>query len=251
MAELGAIEAYCNELLQTEKHRDAAVNGVQVGCRQDVRKLVTGVTASAALIKQAVQKGAQMVLAHHGLFWEGQSPALKGGLLTRVRLLVEHDMALLAYHLPLDAHPELGNNAVLARSLGLSEPKPWGTYKDAAIGVEGRLKPTPVDELVRSISRLVDREVLHFPGGPEQVERVAVVSGGAAMMALDAASQGFDLFLTGEPAETCMHVAEEESIHIVAAGHHATEVFGVRALADHLAQHFGLEAVHVDIPNPV
>lgn len=251
MVFLREIESFCDELLHAKSFDDSAVNGIQVDTHRPVKSLVMGVTASAALVEQAVEAGADVVLAHHGLFWAGQSPALRSGLLKRVSPLLKHDIGLLAYHLPLDASIDVGNNAMLGRGLGLTELNPWGRYRGTAIGVSGLLPPTPFDQVLQRIVELAGRPVLHLPGGPEIIRKVAVVSGGAASMALEAGRDGFDLFLTGEPSETSMHIAAEEKIHIVAAGHHATETLGVQELGRLLAQKFGIAARFMDLPNPV
>lgn len=252
MTTLLQLEACCNELLESHRFTDASYNGIQVDTATPITRLATGVTASEALLRAAADAGAQAVLAHHGMFWVGQSPVLRGHLHRRVSALMQAGVGLLAYHLPLDAHPTLGNNAQLAAQLGLTDCVPWGDYKGAAIGIGGALDPPQdVAALVQRIEQLVGRAALHLPGGPDQVARVAVVSGGGAMMAMDAARHGYHLLLTGEPTESTMHFAAEEGVHVVAAGHHATERPGVRALGDHLAQQWGLQVVHLDIPNPV
>jgi len=249
---LNDLEEACDTLLDARGFADTSYNGVQVDARGEVTLLATGVTASVAFIEAAVRARADALLVHHGIFWAGQSPVLRGGMLARVRPLLEHGVGLLAYHLPLDAHPTLGNNARLARALGLERVGPWGEVKGRAIGARGEFTPPlPLDEVVARVQEAVGREALVFPGGDRPVRRVAVVSGGAAGMALQAAREGFDLFLTGEAAEPSLHIAREEGIHFVAAGHHATETLGVRALGDALGEALGLEVVHIDLPNPV
>ena len=249
---LQAIERTCNQLLEPDRFQDASYNGIQVDTRQPVSLLATGVTASEALIREAAAAGAQAVLVHHGIFWTGVNPAVRGSTYKRVKVLMDHDMGLLGYHLPLDAHGELGNNIQLATRLGLGNIAPWGKYHGMTIGFGGTRDPSvPVDEFLARIQNLLGREVLHLPGGPGAVGRVAVVSGGAAMMAVDAARDGFDLFLMGEPTESSMHFALEEEMHVVAGGHHATETMGARALGERVAQELGIEAVNIDLPNPV
>ena len=249
---LQAIEQLCTQLLEPDKYQDASYNGIQVDTRRPISLLATGVTASEALIRQAAAAGAEAVLVHHGIFWSGVSPAIRGSTYKRVKALMDQDMGLLGYHLPLDAHGELGNNIQLATRLGLSDIAPWGKYHGMTIGYGGTLDPpVAVGELLARVEQLVGRQVLHLPGGPEAVGRVAVVSGGAAMMAPDAARDGFDLFLMGEPSESSMHFAAEEQIHIVAGGHHATETMGAHAMGLRLAQELGIRAVNIDLPNPV
>ncbi len=243
---------HLDDILNASHFDDRSCNGIQVESgRMEVRRLATGVTASLALIEKAAEAEADTILAHHGLFWKGQDPVLIGGLGARVRRLFEEKMNLLAYHLPIDAHPVLGNNAVLADKLNLTEKKPWGDYNGSMIGISGRLSPRPVETFLKSVESVVGGEVLHFTGGPDVVESVAVVSGGASGLGVSAARSGFHVFITGEPSEPCMHIAAEERIHIFAAGHHNTETFGVQAVGNHLAKEFGLEVFHINIPNPV
>jgi dinuclear metal center YbgI/SA1388 family protein len=252
MANLYEIESFLDRELRALDFDDASFNGLQVAAGPvEVERVATGVTASAALIAAAIEQDAQLILTHHGLFWRGQSPAIRGGMAKRVAPLITNGVSLAAYHLPIDAHPELGNNAVMARKLGLSNPQPWGRYHGASIGQAGDITPAPVEQVIARIEEMVEKPSLHLGGGPNEVRRVAIVSGGGASLALQAARQGFDLFLTGEPTEQCMHIAEEESIHIVAAGHHNTETFGVQAVGDMLAEHLGVDVRHIDIPNPV
>lgn len=252
MATLRELEEVCDALLEAGAFADASYNGIQVDTDRPVGTLATGVTASAAFIREAAAAGADAALVHHGLFWAGQPPVLRGGMLKRIRHLLQNDMGLLAYHLPLDAHAEVGNNACLGRALGLDRLAPWGESGGRAIGVRGELpRELPLCEMVTRIEQTVGREVLAFEGGPHPVRHVAVVSGGAAGMALQAAREGLDLFVTGEPSEPSMHIAAEEGIHFVAAGHHATETLGVRALGDALARELDLEVVHLDLDNPV
>lgn len=246
------LENYLDSLLDVHSYKDASYNGIQVqGIRQEIRRLATGVTASSALLAAAGKADVDAVLTHHGLFWQGQDPRIRGGFASRIRHLVKNDMTLLAYHLPIDGHHELGNNSVLAKELSLEDTCPWGDYHGATIGVLGSCPKVEIGDLVRQLSDTVGREVLHLPGGPEKVERVAIVSGGAAGMALAAARDGAEVFITGEPSEPSMHVAAEEGIHILAAGHHHTETFGVQAVGDHLSKELGIDVLHIDLPNPV
>ncbi len=243
---------YCNTLLEADRFADSSYNGLQVEGQRPVRRVAWCVTACAASLERAAAHGADLVLCHHGLFWQGQSPLLVGALGKRVRVLMEHGLSLAAYHLPLDAHPELGNNAQIAQAMALEGTEPWGTYRGNVIGMAGSLRePQSPQGLADRLGELVDHPVLHLPGGPAEIRRVAVVSGGAASMAVDAARAGCHAFVTGEPTESVTHVAAEEGIHVFACGHHATEVFGVRALAARLGEHFGLEVVSADTPNPV
>lgn len=252
MPTIEVLKKYLDDVLCTADFEDQSYNGIQVESGdKEVRRLATGVTASLALIERASQAGADTILVHHGLFWKGQDPMLIGGLGARVRHIIDGKMNLLAYHLPIDAHPELGNNAVLAKKLNLMETKPWGDYKGSKIGVCGQLSPCPVETFLKKVESVAGGRVLHFTGGPDVVESAAIVSGGASSLGVSAARSGFHVFITGEPSEPCMHIAAEEQIHIFAAGHHNTETFGVRAVGDRISKEFDLEVVHINIPNPV
>jgi dinuclear metal center YbgI/SA1388 family protein len=187
------------------------------------------------------------VLVHHGLFWNFQPVGLTPTLAERLRPLFKHDVALAAYHLPLDAHPEHGNNAQLAEALGASGHDAFGDVGRGATFAE----PVPAGELFARVAAVTGREPLVFDAGPREVRRVAIISGGAASRLPQAVAEGYDAFLTGEPKENVMADAREAGIHFIGAGHYATETFGVRRLGDLLAARFGVEHIWVDLPNPV
>jgi dinuclear metal center YbgI/SA1388 family protein len=247
MAARDEILAYAAELLDLDSFEDYGPMGLQVVGAADVERIACGVSASRELFERAGAAGAQLVLVHHGLFWNNE-PRVVGPLLKeRLRALFDADLTLAAYHLALDAHAEVGNNALLARELGLEVERPF-----ARVGVGGRLRePRPRDEVVASVREIVGGEPLAFPYGPERVERVAICSGGAARYVRDAAAEGYDLFLTGEPAEPTLHDARELGITFVAGGHYATERLGVQALSARLAERFGLAWEFLELPNPV
>jgi dinuclear metal center YbgI/SA1388 family protein len=239
-----------DEELLVSRFQDYGPNGLQVEGRPEVTRVVTGVTASVRLIEEAIARRADLLLVHHGIFWGGPG-VVRGGHRERLRLLLANDITLAAYHLPLDGHPTLGNGAQLARALGLTDIEPFWPYKGMPVGVSGRLQPA---EDLAAFRRRLDAEFperREFPGGPERLSRIAVVTGGGHQALAEAAWSGFDALITGEASEPAMHVAAEEGIHFFGAGHHATEVYGVRALAEWLPEHFDVEAEFVDIPNPV
>jgi dinuclear metal center YbgI/SA1388 family protein len=242
-----------DELLSPHEFADLGPNGLQVPGPVDASRIVTGVTASRALIERAIALEAQLVLVHHGLFWDFHPTGLSPVLAERLRLLFRHDVALAAYHLPLDAHPVVGNNALLAERLGCERHEAWGHFKGRAVGRAATFAGEGIaaEELVERVTAVTEREPTVFAGGPERVRRLAVVSGSAADLLGAAAAEGFDAFLTGEPREHVMAEALESGVHFLAAGHHATETFGVRALGDWLADRFGIEHEWVDIRNPV
>jgi dinuclear metal center YbgI/SA1388 family protein len=237
-----------DELLAPAAFEDYGPNGLQVPGPSDVRRVVTGVSAQRPLADRAVELGAELVLVHHGLFWKFLPVGLTPVLAERLRPLFKHDVGLAAYHLPLDAHPEVGNNALLAEGLGCAEHEAFAT-----IGRAGTFAGEGIAaaDLFARVEELTQRPPLVFDTGPERVRRIAIVSGAGASRLPLAVAEGFDAFLTGEPSEHVMADAREAGIHFIAAGHYATETFGVRRLGDWLAARFGVEHHWIDIPNPV
>ena len=235
----------CERILQPGSFADYGPNGLQVPGRPEIDLLVTGVSATRALIDRAIDLGAGLLITHHGLFWQGQL-GLTPATAERLRPLFKHDVGLAAYHLPLDGHPEIGNNAILAERLGCERHEPFGDIGRAAVfpgdGIE-------IEALHARVREATGREPLRQGAGPARVKRMAIVSGAAADMVADAA--GCDAFLTGEPKERSMADAEEAGLHFFAAGHYATETFGIRALGDLLAAEHGVRHEFVDLPNPV
>ncbi len=252
MVALDELVRYCDGLLEAGRFRDYSPNGLQVEGRAEVRRLVTGVSASLALLEEAAARGADAVLVHHGWFWRGEDPRVVGMRRRRLARVLEAGMSLIAYHLPLDAHPELGNNAQLARRLGFVVEGRFGRgAEEPPIGMHGRVEePLAAEALARRIAERLGREPLHVAGGPPEVRTIAWCSGAAQGWIEAAADLGVDAYLTGEVSEPTVHVARERGLHFFAAGHHATERDGVRALGEHLAARFGLEHEFVDVPNP-
>ena len=251
MIELKTLQAYCHDLLEVDRFQDYCPNGLQVAGRETVQRLVTGVTASQALIDAAVEREADAILVHHGWFWRGEDPRIVGMKHRRLVTLLQHGISLLAYHLPLDAHPVHGNNAQLALRLGLSVEGRFGPEMPQ-LGLYGGLPGAETgDEFAARIEKALGRAPLHVAGSDRPVRTVAWCSGAAQSYIKAAVALGVDAFLTGEASEQTVHVARECGIHFYAAGHHATERDGARALGEHLAAEFGLEVEFVDIPNPV
>lgn len=247
MAHRDEIIAFADELLDAGSFRDYGPMGMQVAGAEEVTKIVCAVSSSRELFLRAADAGAQLVLVHHGILWENEprtvGPQMKG----RLQALFDADLTLVAYHLALDAHPEIGNNVLLARELGIEVDSTF-----AGIGVGGRFAdPTTIDELAERGRRAVDREPLVFADGPERIERGAVVTGGGARYAAQAAAEGYGVLVTGEAAEPTMMTARELGIHVVAAGHYATERLGVQALAERIGARFGLAWEYLELPNPV
>ncbi len=250
---LANLLAYLDELLSPAAFSDYGPNGLQVPGPDRVQTVVTGVSASAELFRRAAALEADLVLVHHGIFWSGAPLALTPAAKLRLQLLFEHDMALAAYHLPLDAHAEVGNNALIAAGLGCVSHEPFARHKGMTIGVAARFADGGIEpgELVTRVRELTAREPLAFESGPERVRTIGIVSGAGSSYLGDAIAAGLDAFLTGEPAERVMTQAAEEGIHFIAAGHYATETFGVRRLGDLLAERFGIRHEFVDLVNPI
>jgi dinuclear metal center YbgI/SA1388 family protein len=239
---------FLDELLDPGAFEDYAPNGLQVPGGASVTKVVTGVSAQRELIERAVALKAELVLVHHGLFWSFLPTGLTPVLAERLRPLFKHDVALAAYHLPLDAHPMVGNNAQLAGLLGCETHEPFGQIgRVGEFGGDG----IAASDLFARVGEVTGREPLVFDAGPGRVRRIGIISGSAAKSLPQATAMGFDAFLTGEPAEHVMADAREAGIHFIAAGHYATETFGVRRLGDLLAEHYDIIHEFVDIPNPV
>ena len=245
--------AYLDDLLESESLQDVSVNGLQVGGRREVERIATGVSASAELFAQAAAWGADAVLVHHGLLWRGEEPPrVVGSFRGRLQLLFENDLNLIAYHLPLDRHPAHGNAAILARELGLEQLEPFGSFGGLTLGFAG-VFPTPIpdEELFGRVRAACGQQPQVFLGGPDVIASVGIVTGGAPAGFDEAVASGLDAYITGEAREWVMHRAEEDGVHFVAAGHYATERFGVRSLGEFLGKRFDLEVRFFDIPNPV
>jgi len=252
MAARDEIVRFCDTTLDADAYPDALPVGLQIPGAAEVRKVASGVSASLELLRRATASGAQMLFVHHGLFWRNEPRRIDARLKARLQTVFDGDLSLVAYHLCLDAHPRIGNNALICQALELTDLKPFAEHHGHTIGFVGTASPAlTIGELEARVGARIAPEPLVFADGPVAIERVAVVSG-AAIGDLDAAADaGADAFVTGEPAEPAMYRAAEAGIHFVAAGHHATEVFGVRALGDLVAETFALEHEFIDIPNPV
>jgi dinuclear metal center YbgI/SA1388 family protein len=246
MATSRAIAEHLASLLEVTRFEDYGPNGLQVQGASEVSVLLSGVTASLALIDEAVRCKAHAVLVHHGLFWRGQDACLTGWLGERVRRLMVHDINLYAYHLPLDAHPTLGNNAQLGRRLGLTVD---GTFGKQGLGVFGAADMM-LDTLAQRCEAVLQRAPTVVAGDGRRLQRVAWCTGGAQGYFEAAVAAGADAFVTGEISEPQAHLARETGVAFLACGHHATERFGASALGEHVARHFGLEHRFVDIDNP-
>ncbi|MEO8277609.1 MAG: Nif3-like dinuclear metal center hexameric protein [Thermoanaerobaculia bacterium] len=249
---IGELRDYLERLLSASHGKNYCPNGLQVEGRRPVRRIATGVSSCLELFERARDLGADAVLVHHGLFWDGMGRELTGTTYRRVATLIENGMHLLAYHLPLDRHPELGNNVLAARALGLSELQSFAEYAGLPIGFRGRLpEPIAPATLVDRCRNLFGQEPLAFLSGPPSIHSVGIVSGGAPGEIHAAIAAGLDAYITGEATEWVMNIARENRIHFLAVGHYASERLGIRALGDHLAHRFGLAHDFIDIPNPI
>ena len=252
MVQVADLTQYIDDLLAVDRFKDYGPNGLQVEGRKEISRIVCGVTACRALIDAAVEARADAILVHHGYFWKGEDPCLVGMKAARIRRLLHADINLLAYHLPLDAHGELGNNAQLAKRLGLSVEGRFIGDAETGIGMYGALsKVMSGDEFSAHINNVLARPPLHIKGNNRPIKRIAWCSGGAQGYIEQAVMLGVDAYLTGEVSEQTVHIAREYGIHFFAAGHHATERYGVQALGAHVANQFKLEWQFIEIENPV
>jgi len=238
---------FARELLELDSFHDYGPMGLQVVGADEVTKIAASVSSSLEAFRRTKEAGAELLVVHHGQYWEGDPRIVDVAMKRRLQALFEGDITLAAYHLALDAHPEIGNNIIVARELGIAEPQrflEWGFGGLLAV-------PATLEELTRRLEETTGRPPQVFDGGPQRIERVAIVTGGAAKLVREAAAAGFDAFVTGEPAEPTLHLARELGIHFLAGGHYATETFGINALAEKLAAEFSLDWEFVDVPVPV
>lgn len=242
------LENYTQQLLETSRFKDYCPNGLQVEGKNEIHKIVTGVTANMALLESAVAAGADAILVHHGFFWKSEDSRVIGIKQRRLKYLLQHDLNLFAWHLPLDAHPTLGNNAQLAIRLGLEVEGWFGDQNLACFGVlPGAMS---LQQFGEQIANRLDRPPLLVGESPQTISKVAWCSGGAQGYFTEASTLGVDAFITGEISEAVVHTARESGVAYIAAGHHATERYGIQALGQHLAQQFGISHQHIDIDSP-
>ncbi|MGQ3051699.1 MAG: Nif3-like dinuclear metal center hexameric protein [Roseateles sp.] len=247
MTDRAALELSLNQLLEPARFKDYGPNGLQVEGRAEVGHLVCGVTASLALIDAAIAAKADAILVHHGLFWRGQDGRVTGWMKQRLARLIQRDINLFAYHLPLDAHPTLGNNAQLGARLGWVADARFG---EQDLGFSAAVEPTALDALAARLRVVLDREVVVVPGDGRPLRRVAWCSGGAQGYFEAAIAAGADVFITGEISEPQAHYARETGVAFIAAGHHATERYGVQGVGERVARDLGLSWQFIDVDNP-
>lgn len=248
---LAALVEEADRYLNAARINDYCPNGLQVEGRPQVLRIVSGVTASQALIEAAVEAQADVLLVHHGYFWKGEDPCITGMKQRRLKTLLAHDISLLAYHLPLDVHGEVGNNVQLAAQLGITVEGPLEADNPRTVGLVGSLDEaiSPRD-FARHVYQVLGREPL-LVEGEAMIRRIGWCTGGGQGYIDQAIAAGVDLYLTGEASEQTFHSARENGISFIAAGHHATERYGVQALGDYLARRFAIEHLFIDCPNPI
>ncbi len=247
------IIGFCDEMLDASSFADYGPNGLQVPGHTDVRKIATCVSAHLESIERAVAAEAQLLIAHHGLFWEFHPRALSEPMADRLRVALGAGLSVAGYHLPLDAHREIGNNALLCDALGFNQsPESFGEAKGAHIGIVGRDESgIALEELVARVQAHISADPLVLGSGPAVVRSVGIVSGAGSSAISEAVALGLDALITGEPAEHAMADAGEGRLHFIAAGHYATETFGIRRLGELVAETFGVVHAFIDVPNPI
>ncbi len=246
------LETYLSDYLKCADFDDDSINGLQVEGRDEIHSLAVGVSACAEVFQEAAEWGADAIIVHHGLFWRGVWPLpVKDILRERIGLLIGNDISLFAYHLPLDAHPEVGNNAPALKDLGARDLEKFGDYKGMKIGFKGRLpEPMARDAFLAKLENYYDRKpAVVVPGGPDPIRTIGLVSGGAAREAQQAVDEGLDIYVTGEPGEPTTYLCREAGLNFAAMGHYATERVGVIRLAAHLKEKFGLKIHFMDVEN--
>ena len=244
------ITKYLNELLKPELFKDYAPNGLQVEGKDEVKKIITGVTGCVELFQKAIEEQADGILVHHGIIWNFERPVYKGGYKQRVKLLLENDINLWGYHLPIDAHEKYGNNAVLAELFELEDIESFGEYNGVKIGMRGIANESNPEYYFNKVKKELNPEAVILPYGKKEIKTIGIISGGAQKEFRQAIAQNIDLYITGEISEYNMHMAKEEQEHFISAGHHVTERFGVRRVGELLSNDLKIDVEFVDIPNP-
>lgn len=243
---------YLDTLLNAKQIKDYCPNGLQVEGKAEIRKVVTGVTASEALIDAAIAQGADAILVHHGYFWKGEAYPIVGMKKNRIGKLIKHDISLIAYHLPIDVHSELGNNAQIGKMLGLNDVRAAEEFAPEGIIMRGEYQnPKPLKEVAADVNNELKREPLVSDARNKEVTSVAWCTGGGQSYIDQVAALDVDLFITGEASEQTIHSSRELQIDFIAAGHHATERYGVKSVGERIAAEFGIDVEFIDIHNPV
>ena len=252
MTKLQDIIQWCDQTLKSSEFKDYAPNGLQIEGKTEVRKILAAVTASQDAIDAAIRENADLLLVHHGYFWKGEAYPITGMRGKRIKSLIQHDISLLAYHLPLDSHPSLGNNAAIADLLKLERIEALDPSERHPIGNIGYLnQPMPVEEFKTFVSEKLKFDVTHLPADKNMIEKVGFCTGGAQDFIVKAAEQGCDAYISGEVSERTFYEAKELGIHYFACGHHATERYGVQRLGQAISEQFDIEYVYFELNNPI
>jgi len=244
------LSQFLKEYLQPELFKDYCPNGLQIEGKDKIKKIVTAVSANLETIKKAVEAKADALICHHGIFWKGDSYRIEGSKKEQIELLLKNQISLFGYHLPLDAHAEVGNNFKAAQELGVTDLEPFGDFGGVKIGVKGRVKPRAIELFVAELEAYYDHRAHVALGGKKEISSVALISGGAYRSIAEAAQEGVDCFITGNFDEPAWAMAHEKKINFMALGHSATEKIGPKALAQYLQAQLGTEALFLDIYNP-
>ena len=252
MAQLQDILQWCDQTLLSSEFKDYAPNGLQIEGKADVKKIVCAVTASLDAIDAAIEAQADLLLVHHGYFWKGEPAPITGMRGARIKKLIQHDISLVGYHLPLDAHPSLGNNAAIAELLELENIQALNPNERHPIGNIGYLKQAVSAEAFKQqLSDVFNREIIHLPSTTEKIQKIGFCTGAAQDFITQAAEQGCDAYISGEVSERTFYEAQELNVHYFACGHHATERYGVQRLAQALSKQFDVEAIYYEQGNPI
>ena len=252
MAKLQDIIQWCDQTLKSTEFKDYAPNGLQIEGKTEVRKILAAVTASQDAIDAAIRENADLLLVHHGYFWKGEAYPITGMRGKRIKSLIQHDISLLAYHLPLDSHPSLGNNAAIADLLKLERIEALDPSERHPIGNIGYLnQPMPVEEFKKFVSEKLKFDAIHLPADKTMIEKVGFCTGGAQDFIVKAAEQGCDAYISGEVSERTFYEAKELGVHYFACGHHATERYGVQRLGQAISEQFDIEYVYFELNNPI
>ena len=252
MAKLQDIIQWCDQTLKSTEFKDYAPNGLQIEGKTEVRKILAAVTASQDAIDAAIRENADLLLVHHGYFWKGEAYPITGMRGKRIKSLIQHDISLLAYHLPLDSHPSLGNNAAIADLLELERIEALDPSERHPIGNIGYLnQPMPVEDFKKFVSETLKFDVTHLPADKNMIEKVGFCTGGAQDFIVKAAEQGCDAYISGEVSERTFYEAKELGVHYFACGHHATERYGVQRLGQAISEQFDIEYVYFELNNPI
>lgn len=252
MAKLQDIIQWCDQTLKSPEFKDYAPNGLQIEGKTEVRKILAAVTASQDAIDAAIRENADLLLVHHGYFWKGEAYPITGMRGKRIKSLIQHDISLLAYHLPLDSHPSLGNNAAIADLLKLERIEALDPSERHPIGNIGYLnQPMPVEEFKKFVSEKLKFDVTHLPADKNMIEKVGFCTGGAQDFIVKAAEQGCNAYISGEVSERTFYEAKELGVHYFACGHHATERYGVQRLGQAISEQFDIEYVYFELNNPI